>query len=163
MKYLKVVLPIFVLVLVAGNVFAAPPGGRLFLQTPEERAQQWQDSFSKFVAEHPELTFEKIQALDDMARITDRSFFVQAPAKEKRDMLSARLADLGRVLSAYDYQQLLASSPKELVRWMKDAEVITDPSITPNCNCGDAQDCAGGSCQNVTCVHEAGTTHWGRC
>lgn len=166
MKYQRVVLSILVLVLIAGNVYAASPGGRLLFQTPEERAQLWQESLSTFVAAHPDLSFEKVQALEDLAGISDRAFFAQTPTKERRDMLSARMADLGRVLSAFDYQQLLADAPKDLVTWLKSTSIIEDPvggETTPNCNCGDTQDCGGAACRNVTCVHEAGTTHSGRC
>ena len=158
MKCLKVALPIL-LMLVSGSAMAVP-GGRIFLQTPEDRAQDWQDNFFKFLADHPELRSEKVQALEDLAQINDLSFFLESPRKDRRDFLAARMTELGRVLSFSEYQELMGTASRELANWMKATGV--DPA-TPECNCSNTADCNGAACRSITCEHVAGTSHNGRC
>lgn len=156
----KVMLSILALMLVAGTVQAAPSEKA----APYLRAHDWQAGLLKFLANHPELTNEKIQAIQDSAQIGDPGFFAQAVDKDKRDLLAERMKELGLSLSLFEYRELLSGFSRNLVSWMVATEVIgEDGGATPNCNCGDSQDCAGGSCRNVTCVHEGGTSHSGRC
>src|SRR5262245_38817343 len=59
MRYLRVALPILVLVLVTGTAIAAPSEDRLFQQSPEVRVQEWQTTFLRFIADHPATTLAR--------------------------------------------------------------------------------------------------------
>jgi len=169
-RFTRVVLPILMLLVVTGTAGAkrpgTPPAGSpdFLLQNPQDRMVEWRDGLLKFIAEHPDLTNEQFQAVQSLADLDDPSFFASTLAPNRRELLAKRLDELGRVLSFADTLDLLRSFG-ELGFWLAYNKVDVGVIIAkiPKCNCDDAQDCAGGACNNVECVHEAGTTHSGRC
>jgi hypothetical protein len=159
-RSMRLALPMFALLFVAHGTFAAPPPTKNFAQRPQLRMQQWQNWFHEFMTAHSDLSSEKVQALEDLSRIDDPSFFAAAPDPGKRDFLAERMKELGRILSFFEFQDLLDSSPTELTNWMAHSQVAP---VAPTCNCDDIQDCGGNACGNVTCVHTGGTSHDGVC
>lgn len=159
----------FSLFFLAGSVLASGPNALrtgepgFRLQNPEDRMQEWREGFLRFAANRPDLTVEQADALQGLADLDNPSFFEPALVSKKREFLAERLDELRRVLPYRDYLQLLRSFG-ELRVWLVENGLATQAETdTPNCNCGDNQDCSGAVCQNVTCIHEGGTSHSGRC
>lgn len=164
-----ILLTVSLLFLLAGSVLASNLDATLSgepafrLQNPEDRMQEWREGFLRFAANRPDLNEEQAYALQNLADLDDPSFFEPALAAKKRELLAERLDELRRVLPYRDYLQLLRSFG-ELRVWLVQNELASQQETdTPTCNCGDSEDCSGAVCQNVTCIHEGGTSHKGRC
>ncbi len=165
------VLPLFMLFLIVGPAAAKRPvsspddQAEFLLRTPEARVQGWRDGLVKFMAEHQNLTSGQADAVQNLADVANPTAFEHTLVPGKRDLFAKRLDNLARVLSYGDYLRMLRSFDDELRVWLvhnglaSKAEAATD-----TCTCSDSGGCSSGyTCEDVTCVHEGGTTHNGRC
>jgi hypothetical protein len=128
--------------------------------------QGWQDGLVKFMAEHQNLTSEQVYAIQNLAGIANPTAFAHTLAPSQKDLLTKHLAELDRVLPYRAYLGLLRSFDDEIRVWLVTNRLATQAeAATDTCTCSaDGGGCADGySCENVTCVHEGGTTHDGRC
>ena len=167
------VLPLFILLLIAGPATAKRPDAspnvdqrEFLLRTPEDRMQGWRDGLVKFMAEHRDLTSEQESAIQDLASFDNPVSFAHNLEPAQIGLFAERLDELGRVLSYRDYLGLLRSFDDELRVWLVHNGIATQAAAeadTCNCTIGGSG-CSGGFiCKSVTCVHEEGTTHNGRC
>lgn len=146
----------------AASDFAERPD--FMVQDPEERLFELQSGLVKFLGHHPDLTTEQILAIQDLADVSDSIFLAPVLEPSAREALTESLGKLGQVLPYWDYLQLIRSFSDELRVWMVENDLATEiDADTPNCNCNGPTDCISGQCQDVTCVHEQGTRHIGRC
>jgi hypothetical protein len=159
------------LLLAVGTAAAKPPGAlpgdqtEFLLRTPDSRAQGWQAGLLKFVAAHPSLTSEQAEAIQILADFDAPAAFPQTLEPNTRTLFSKRLEQVGRALPYSTYLGVLRSFDDELRVWLvRNGLASKEAAATETCTCSDAGGCASGyACQNVTCIHEGGTTHNGRC
>jgi hypothetical protein len=159
------------LLLAAGSAAAKPPGAHpgdqtdFLLRTPDSRAQGWQAGILEFVAAHPNLTSEQANAIQKLADFDTSTAFPQNLEPSTRILFSKRLEQLGQALPYRDYLGMLRSFDDELRVWLvRNGLASKEAAATDTCTCSSSGGCASGyTCENVTCIHEGGTTHDGRC
>jgi hypothetical protein len=165
------VLPLLMLLLVAGpasakRATASPTDQSEFLlRTPDSRVQGWQDGLVQFMAEHQNLTTEQAYAIQNLAGIASPTAFAHTLAPSQKDLFAKHLAALNRILPYRAYLGMLRAFDDELRVWLVTNGLATQAeAATDTCTCSSGGGCSSGyTCEDVTCVHEGGTTHNGRC
>lgn len=168
MKSKRIVLSILVLLFAAGTAHAASNRGSasdlpVFLQSPAERMQEWREGLLDFTARRPNLTSEQVAAIQELGDL-DLEFFASKLDANTKARFEELLGELGSVLSHGLYLKVLSSFNAEVRGWLVENELVKLEEATKECNCDSRQDCGGNLCDtDATCLHIAGTSHYGRC
>ena len=165
-------LPILMLLLLAAPAAAKRPDSflveqsKFLLRAPEARAQGWRNGLIHFLQKHQDLASEQAYAIQSLADMADPAVFAHTLTSSNRGLFANRLNELARTLPYHAYLGLLRSFDEELRVWLvRNGLASPIEAAVDTCTCSTSGGgCSEGyTCQDVTCVHEQGTTHNGRC
>ncbi len=134
-------------------------------ETPQARLDSWQRALLEFTEDHPVLTEEQLLVVLDAVDLVHIGDFEDESALGLKSLRTSLDAIRGALTT--DELISLLGRFEGLQGWLYQNGLIeglvVEASFGETCNCNQNGDCAGVTCQSVSCTSGPGSRAWGIC